>query len=526
MTAWSKWYNNEFILELLRYLPAHIFWKDINGVYLGCNNKFSDSLGLSSPQEIIGKTDYDLPVQKKDSDLYREDDQKVMLSCQPKLDIEEEQTLLNGDKIYLLTSKVPLFNKKNDVTGILGIYSDITELKKTQQRLQQEKLRAEAASDAKSEFIANMSHDIRTPITGMLGLAESLKKNAVDASVKEDASLLMGATKELLDLLNGIIDIVDLGDNVSSNDNKIFSIEALLAHNVSLLLPAAKHKSLSLEYHLDNKIPQLLKGDETGIDRIILNLLSNSIKFTHNGHVSLSATLQKQTEHKIDLLIQVKDTGIGIAADMCDIIFERFSRLNPSCNGLYKGNGIGLYAVKKHVDSMNGRIDIESEEGQGTIFSVSLPFIIPEVVGNEYGDSKRHLNNTELESTRAENLKTTTILIVEDNALAQRMVVNLFKGLGCMIDVTATGEESVALSIDKYYDLILMDIGLPGIDGFQAAKKIREQSVLNKVTPIVSLTGHLSDNQRQFCIDAGMQDMYSKPLSQALARKLLLNYCL
>ena len=522
MTGWSNWYHNEFILELLKYLPAHVFWKDVNGVYLGCNNKFSESLGLKSPQEIIGKTDYDLPVEKNDSDLYREDDQKVMRSRQPKLDIEEEQTLLDGDKVYLLTSKVPLFNNENEVTGILGIYSDITELKKTQQRLQKEKLRAESASNAKSEFIANMSHDIRTPITGMLGLAESLKNNAVEPSFKEDATLLIGATKELLQLLNGIINIVDLDANVSTQDIKIFSIEALFAHNISLLLPAAKHKNLELKYNVDNDIPHLLKGDETRFDRIILNLLSNSIKFTHHGHITLTATLKNHIENKIDILIQVEDTGVGIPSNMTEQIFERFSKLNESSKGRYKGNGIGLYTVKKNVDSMNGSVEVKSNESKGTIFSVKLPFIIPETTSKNYSNATKTLNAEELKVISDKCIK---LLIVEDNALARKMVVSLFEGLGCKIDTAETGEESVNLSVNKQYELILMDIGLPGIDGYEAVKQIRKQSNLNKCTPIISLTGHLSDSQKNLCIDAGMQDMFSKPLTRDLAQRLLLKYC-
>lgn len=175
----SDWLQSDFALQLLEHLPVSVFWKDRKGVYLGCNSCFARSVGLSSPQEVIGKTDYDLPIKKEDSDDYCRGDKQVTQSRQPKLNIEEEQTLLNGQKNFLLTSKIPVFNKHHDVIGVLGVYSNITDLKNAKQ--------LEATNAAKSEFIANMSHDLRTPITGMLGLVQDMinTANAAEASLQQ-----------------------------------------------------------------------------------------------------------------------------------------------------------------------------------------------------------------------------------------------------------------------------------------------------------------------------------------------------
>lgn len=524
------WLNRDFVVELLEQLPSRIFWKDLNGVYLGCNRSFATSLGLASPQEIVGKTDYDLPTTKEQSDAFRLDDQEVMTSRNPKLNIEEEQTLPDGRTITLLTNKVPLFNRDNNLVGILGIYSDVTDRKKLEEDIRAAKERAEAASQAKSEFIANMSHDIRTPITGILGLAESFKSRANTEEEKEESTLMIGAVKELLNLLNDILDTVRLEAGRYEDSTESFSIREIIGHNHSLLAPALKHKKL--EFKTAINIPEdqeVFEGNKAYLDRAILNLISNAIKFTKTGYIKVTASFTpEQNPHgHTQLFIAVEDSGPGIPKDKQSFIFEHFSRLTSSYDGVYKGSGLGLYTVKKYIESMGGKIEVESEEGKGSIFKLTVPVKHVEKTKNK---GKLFLNQKEratavMKSDNKDRNNKPAILLVEDNRLAALAAKQVFERLNCNVSFATSGEEA----IDKFQemstcDLIMMDIGLPGINGIEATRKIRKLPKSSKTdTPIIALTGHASTDKETECLAAGMQGVMQKPLMDDLAKEILDN---
>lgn len=545
-------FNPKFIAELLKRLPAKVFWKDIDGVYLGCNDAFVQSLGLSSQEEIIGQTDFTLPVKIKEAAAYRKDDLEVIKSNKPKLDIVEEQNFPDGKKAYLLTSKVPLSTENSGFDGILGIYSDITELKLTQEQLKLEKEKAEVASKSKSEFIANMSHDLRTPITGMLGMVQDMvnASNQAEASlidskespqshalknmietVRRDGQLLMSATDELLQLCNEILDVVDLESGKIDNNLTSFSLPELIEHNMQLLQPLAAHKLLQLSYHIDQHVPQYLSGHRIYLDRILLNLMSNALKFTKEGAVTITATLlnDKAQNHQfgdtITLQISVKDTGIGIPKDKFEFIFEHFSRLTPAYESMYKGAGLGLYTVKHYVKFMQGQIDLESELEQGSCFTVTLPFIV-----SDHSDQVKQsvcfpITATDTNSRDSQG-QAASILIVEDQPLAARALSAALEPFHCHVEIARSGAEALELIQENHFALILLDIGLPDLSGIEVAKKIRALADLSKSqVPIFALTGHANNPEmRQAAIDAGMQDVTSKPVQPVILEAILQNH--
>lgn len=380
------WLESDFILELLKQIPAYIFWKDKDSVYLGCNNAFAHSLGLSSPEEIIGKTDYDLPVKKVESDAFRQDDQQVMASKKPKLNIEEYQTFIDGRKVVLLTNKVPLLDKNGDVIGILGIYHDITERKKREKELQDAKEKAEVANKTKTEFLEYMRHDIRTPLTGIIGFAGSIKNEAMDPKIKEYARNIAASGEALTDLLNAILEEIKVSSGEIPGLKKKFSLQKKLNEIILLNQSGALHKKIELLIDYDSAIPEYLIGDSARISRVVLELVTNALNFTHAGYVKLSTQLARDDEESVIIKIIVKDTGIGIAPEKQQDIYLRFKRLNPSYEGIYKGYGLGLSVVKQFVDDLNGEIYVESDIGVGTkfIFVVKLKkVLLDESFGSE-----------------------------------------------------------------------------------------------------------------------------------------------
>jgi two-component system, OmpR family, aerobic respiration control sensor histidine kinase ArcB len=544
--------NNILLLnisEVLECVPANIFWKDENGIYLGCNHAFAHSLGLTSPVEIIGKTDYQLPVKKEDSDAYRLDDLEVMGSKKSKLNIEEEQKFGSGAMRYLLTSKVALLGKNQEAIGIVGVYSDITERKNLEKDILKSKIQAELASKAKSEFIANMSHDIRTPITGIIGMTQDLlntvhetrealqskqssslsycRKLALELSahVEDDSNIILSSVDQLLQLCNDILEVTQLKKAVLNQNPEVFDVHNLVKRNVEFLLPVAKNKGLQLKHHVEDSIPRRLKGLKRYVDRTLLNLISNALKFTEKGHVTVKVMPLENISGddrevgSLTLRVTIQDSGIGIPDNKFDEIFEYFSRLTPSYEGLYQGLGLGLYTVKRYVEAMKGSITVDSQVGEGSTFTVDLPFIVADTAQSLDQTSSKGTPSIISSSRGLENLEITPshVLIVEDStpaAMALRIALKLFK---CSSDVATTGQQAVDHAKLNYYDLILMDVGLPDFSGIEATKKIRGLKDTKKAdVSIVAVTGHANDpEKRKECLDAGMNDVLSKPIQTA-----------
>lgn len=512
--------DSQFIEELLEILPIHVFWKDRSGVYLGCNSLFAESVNLSRPEDVIGKTDYELPVDQTDSEKYRKDDMQVMENNRSKLNIVEEQLLTSGNKVYLLTSKVPLHDKSNQVIGILGIYSNITNLKETQEKLAQAKEKAEIANEAKSEFIANMSHDVRTPITGILGLIDRIKdRHLNDPETLNDLDRLSASTQALLRLLNEIIDVVEIESGKMKKPSEKFNLKTLVKQNIDLQLPRAEQKNIKLSVHIDENVPTMLFGPRFYLDRIILNVLSNAVKFTHEGGVELSVTHteNKRYHDKITLIIEIKDTGIGIPEDQFEVIFEHFSRLQPAHQGTYEGSGLGLHTVKRYIDSMKGSINVTSEVGKGSTFTIMLPFQIDH-------EKQPVEHAASITSETAKFTHNPSILVVEDQMIAATSLEYQLEKLGIsQLDIVKDGKTALEQIQKKEYDLIFMDIGLPDMTGTELTQKIRQ---IQKTIPIVALTGHAKKEIKADWKNAGIQDVYTKPINYDDLKYVIKKYTL
>ena len=391
---------------------------------------------------------------------------------------------------------------------------------------------AEETSAIKSEFVANMSHDIKTPLAGIIGISEILTRRLQGENLELTQTLLL-SSRQLLSFFNNCLEIFKLENSVIALEVVPFDIKRVLNEIYELFLPAALNKKLDLNVLYLGYIPDSLIGSRASFYRVLLNLIGNAIKFTHSGSVTIQvsiATYIYPSDANAKLTLVVQDTGIGISENNLNMIFNQFTRLSPSHEGIYEGSGIGLYVVQKTVSTLGGEVHVNSMEGVGSKFTVELPIIIPppeEIkIPTSAAQGDTPVNDTQLvEPKKSEPIKKSSalkILLVEDNFIILRVQTLLLTSLGYEVEQAENGEKALEIFEPGKYDLILMDLGLPGIQGNAATKLIRkmEQGSSYRV-PIIALTAHIAEEDAPQCINAGMDKIVNKPLSQKQVKEII-----
>lgn len=507
--------DNQLLRSIIALIPGNVYWKDRDGRFLGCNNNVANILGYEKPDDLIGKRNDELfdPTLAAQAD---ELDNKIQNTA---MAAYREEQGLNIDKqaATYLTKKSPLFNDTGEVIGILGVSLDITERKKIEEDLKLAKERAEAISMAKSEFIANLSHDIKTPLAGMIGMAELLTYHLKEQKNLEFAQILLLSGKQLLNFFDNCMEAFKLESDITLI-TETFSLNTLLHEIVDLFKPSIKAKELDFEIRINPATPDHLNGCRAGFYRILLNMVGNAIKFTHKGKIFIHVNYNNINLSSINLYISIEDTGIGIANDKFDIIFDRFTRLIPSYKGTYEGSGIGLYIVKRYITAMNGHIQVASQENKGSRFDITLPFTIDLQPIKPTSDK-----NESRELPIKKSIKPIRVLLVEDNFAAQMMQKTLLTSMQCRVDLVDDGEKALELFEPGKFDLIFLDIGLPGIQGDTVAKLIRKlEQHSEHHTPIIALTAHTTSDVIQQYLTNGIDSVYSKPLTKENAEEILI----
>ncbi|OGV27819.1 MAG: hypothetical protein A3F18_00410 [Legionellales bacterium RIFCSPHIGHO2_12_FULL_37_14] len=517
---------------------AGIHWsKDKNGKYLSCNDLMVKSLGLNSKSDIIGKTDYELPWADQ-ADSLVQNDKKVMHDL--KIQKGKEELVRTSDGIIhtFMVTKCPIKNYDGEVIGTVGCSVDITHIKELEKELRIAKEKAESASQAKSEFIANMSHDIRTPLTGIIGLSRILEEEATTLEEKQHARWVQESGERLLSLLNGVLDIV-ANDRANENDVRLetFDLYQVVQNVLELERAAVKARQLDIKTHFEGKVPHYVISDKMKLHRIILNLVGNAIKFTKKGHISIGVKLISVEKNIAYIEFQIEDTGIGIPDELQAKVFERFFKVSSSYKGIYTGNGIGLNIAKKFVELLGGNIALKSKVNVGTTFSFVLPLQIgdkKDCVGERKELSKslikakqqRGIKTKEKSKRQVHAKKTCNILIVEDNMLARMVLKDLVVSFKAEVSEAENAEEALEILAAKAFDLVITDIGLPGKSGFEFACLVRlwEKEHNRPPIPIIGLTGHAREDILQQCLDAGMNQVYSKPMDAMTMQQIISEY--
>jgi two-component system aerobic respiration control sensor histidine kinase ArcB len=523
----------KYLKQVLMLLPGNVYWKDREGRYLGCNYQQLQVARVKSLDEIIGKTDRELYSSEIANRIMKTD--KEIIEKRLDRTLEEVGVNSEGEKTVYLTKKSPLYDEFGQVVGLLGIGVNISEKKKAEQAIIQAKEAAEAASQAKTEFLKNMRHDIRTPLTGIVGCAQLIQAHANNAEkVAEYADDLIQSSDALLKFLNNVLESISVATGEIPLLKKKFNFRHVLEAAVQLNRARAAEKNLALTLSYDQTIPVYLIGDPIRAQRIVLELIANALKFTEKGQIKVTASLEKSEARQIIIKLRVSDTGIGIPIDKQQDIYTRFKRLVPSYKGIYSGTGLGLSIVKQFIDDLQAEIYLDSQPNQGATFTCLIPFQeslvtgsvgvedIPVPMANKVYKKTRGVS-TDLSFKEKSCAADKRILLVEDDRLAAKVAESMMSTLNCRIDVASNAKAALERLKEQTYLFILMDIGLPDMDGISLTRRIRlEQWHHGCVAiPIIGLTAHIEQENKQRCLDAGMNMVILKPLRKETVIALL-----
>jgi signal transduction histidine kinase/DNA-binding response OmpR family regulator len=392
------------------------------------------------------------------------------------------------------------------VIRIVGTMQDITERKLAEQEISNAKILAENSMKVREVFLANMSHEIRTPMNAILGFTRLLYETNPSNEQKGFIDAIHFSGENLLVIINDILDLSKIQSGKMTIEKCEFNFHELLTGIIAIIRPKAQEKGLKLITKVDQHIPSTIKGDPVRLNQVLTNLISNAIKFTPRGSVTVEISSTTSENQDVLLEFKIKDTGIGIPLDKQSLIFENFIQASNDTTRKYGGTGLGLAIVKSLVELQDGKITVLSQPNAGSTFTVHLPF---EKVEHEVVQLSPQVFQT---NESFEQLRGVAVLVVEDNAVNQLLVKKVLQKTGCQIDVASNGIEAIAFIKSKKYDVVLMDIQMPEMDGYEATTYIRAhlaQPLCN--IPIIAMTAHAFGSDITRCIATGMNDYISKP---------------
>jgi PAS domain S-box-containing protein len=484
--------------------PIILFSLDRNGIFQLFEGRGLEILGIDK-QKILNKSF------EKNAwlSITHEDFTKAISG-------DEFTTITEWENKYFETYFSPIRDLDKNITGILGIATDKTANIMAEKELKKAKQLAEDSVKIKEQFLANISHEIRTPMNGIIGLTRILLKTALNPEQLKYLQSINTCSDNLLIIINDLLDVSKIEAGKMTFENIPFSIDDLANQTIELFQAKADEKEVQLSLEKDPTIPAYIEGDPTRLSQILNNLVSNAIKFTDKGEVRLRLKMKSIENEKVTIIFEVKDSGIGIAEKSLSSIFESFTQANSDTTRKFGGTGLGLTIVKNLVEMQKGEIQVKSKPGAGTTFIFSLPYLI----SSKPVEEKENNDSSTLDITQLK------ILIAEDNKVNQMVIKKTFADWNTSVDIAENGVKVLEALMEKNYDLILMDIQMPEMDGYTAVKNIRAEFPEPKRSiPIMAMTAHASSIEKQKCLDAGMQDYISKPFDPYTLKKKIVALC-
>ncbi len=464
---------------------------------INCSNSAEESKHLiSNPDEFVNRID------------------KII--SERKISLNEEIKFKNG-KIYE-RDFIPIYN--NDIyLGHLWEYTDITSRKESEKLLIKAREEAEESKRLKQKFLANMSHEIRTPMNGVIGIVHLLERTDLDSSQKKYLNILKDSSEHLLHIINDILDVSKIEEGKLQIVKSPIQLDIIIEGVVQNLKSRATDKNLILEVSGLDIFNSYLLADPVRLRQVMLNLLSNAIKFTHKGKVSINCNLIKNNPSTLEFSISVNDTGIGIPKSRLPIIFDAFDQISLDTTAQYGGTGLGLNIVKDLVEKMDGNIKVESEEGVGSSFILELKFKKTKKPVSVFENNDFNLANKD-------SLKGYTILVADDHSVNFTIANEIISAWGATIKYAEDGEIALTTVLEDEIDLVLMDMQMPNMDGIDATKMIRLLEKPKSNIPIIAMTAAALPEEREKCLQSGMNDYISKPYSPSMLYDILTNYLL
>ena len=510
----EKKYLYQLFQSIMDNSPQAIFIKSTEGRYIHVNKQFCELLMLTE-LEIVGKTDDEL-FGKSLTLHYRNKEAQVIKTQTPSR-LRQNFNSKKGIRTFSI-ELFPLFDHNNEVLGVSGIASDITDAVQNQRNLISALKRAESAEKHTQSFLANMSHEIRTPLNSIIGLSYQLLKSDMRQKEHGFVRTIHAASEHLLVLINDILDTSKIEAGKLGLDQTSFSLRELIQLMVELLRQKAEEKNIRIITEIDSNLFDSLIGDPHRLKQILLNLLTNAVKFTPKGLIRITCKVEEDEAKQQSIALTIIDTGIGIEQEYIDRIFTKFSQEDKSTTRNYGGTGLGMFITKSLVELMGGTISVSSQKEIGTHVKINLS--LPKNLVPVIQLPAKATTDTSI-------LNNLHILVVDDNEMNRLVASTVLENHGIIVSEAVNGADAIRKLEKESYDLILMDLQMPVMDGLEASLKIRKDLGLS--VPIVALTASALNEESHRCLDAGMNDFIIKPFKeeemvQVLIRNIRLDH--
>lgn len=500
---------------LLDTLPAMVYFKDSELRYHLANKAFLDFSDISQ-ESLEGKTMKEIFKGYLPIGEYERLEELVIDQGKFFFNVEEKLKK-KGKIIWFNTNIAPVRNYTGKIIGLIGVSWDVTDQKKHELELKRAKEIAEESEKVKDQFLSNMSHELRTPLNGVMGMAELLAKTKLEDKQEEYLISLRHSVEHLDFLINDIFTYSSLEKEEIKPALKHFSISEIIENLTGSFNNKLSEKNLESKIEIDLTIPKSVKGDPQLLGLIFRNLYSNALKFTEKGSISVQVfPVSRPKENKLLVRFEVKDTGIGIREQYKDLLFGSFTQLDASSTKSYQGTGLGLAISKKIIDLLKGEIGFESEWQKGSTFWFTVPFVVENI-----GDQDSSYNKQKILKILSEY----RVLLVEDNLINQKITRMTLEKEGCHVDLANNGAEGFEKYRQNLYDLVLMDIQMPVMDGLESTKKIRafERTKNDRHAFIIALSANALKDDRKKAMNSGMDGFLAKPFKPDELFHLLFN---
>jgi PAS domain S-box-containing protein len=490
--------SEEKYRSILENLELGLVEADVNNKIVKAYPKFCELVGYSE-SEILGQNGVDLLL---DDEAKAVMDRQIARREEGKPSVYELQiTKKSGEKVWVMISGAPFYDINNKFMGTIGIHLDISERKKMEEELKTAKELAENSLKSKEMFLANMSHEIRTPLNAIIGMSELLLQSDINTKQQNYLKAISTSSENLLALINDILNFSKIDAGKIELEKIPISIHQVISNSIELLKLKADEKNVLLTYNINENKDNGYLSDSLRLGEVLTNLLSNAIKFTTVGKVHLQCKIVEENDQFDRVFFEVQDTGIGIPADKLELIFEEFTQVNESTTRVFGGTGLGLSISKKMVSLFGGDLKVHSEIGNGSLFYFDILL--------QKTTLPKELIPSEIDASHLANY---SILIVDDNDINLILAESILEKWNIKISKAINGADAVELVSSHDFDLILMDIQMPVLDGIGATWIIRNK--LNKNIPIVALTANVEQTEQNRYLENGMDDYLCKPFKQ------------